>query len=210
MSRIIADVMEFKINSGKGTFECYGNTKGNIDRVQDRSVDGCFVKSIEAHKAAGTMPSMFWMHKNNELPVGVWTHMEEDSKGLLCVGKKVDGVQMSEEIYALAEQKAINKFSIGYRVISEKWNHEKSCNDLLEVDLKEVSWVNDIHACNQMSNLTAIKSVLSEGGLLSRKQLDELLRDYGLSNRQADRICAKYNPEIEPELTILEQMARLY
>lgn len=201
---IIADAIEVKVNKQKGTFECYANTKGNIDRAQDRTMDGCFTKSINNHSKSGTMPSMFWMHKNQDLPVGIWTHMEEDSTGLAMSGRKVDGVRMSEEIYLLAEAKSINKFSIGYNVINEKWNHNGNCNDLLEVDVKEVSWVNDIHACNQESNLTAIKSALDNGGLLSKAEMRELLRDYGLSKRETDRITAKYSPELSDDNEILK------
>lgn len=173
-------------------FTCYGNIKGNIDHALDRTLDGAYMKSIKQHKDNGTMPKMLWMHNAYETPVGKWVNMSEDSKGLFLEGQFAD-TEKGREIYLLMKDGALDSFSIGYRVIEEKWNSAKGCNDLIELDIKEVSWVT--MACNEESLLQSIKSKLEDGEHLTKSDLRNVLRDTGwFSKRQIERITADYNP----------------
>jgi len=204
-------VMDFKYDEGTGEFTCYANVKNIIDHVKDRTVDGCFVKSIERHKTNGTVPKMLWMHNPYELPTGTWLEMREDAKGLFMRGR-LSKAEMSRgpAIEILAKEGALDSFSIGYRTIEEKWNSLKGCNDLIEVDVKEVSWVN--FACNEASTLQSIKSHLEEGKLPTKAELRELLSSVGwLSKRQIERITAVYSPsdDIELEEVDLKQLGEI-
>ena len=189
-------VLEFKALSGDRTFSCYGNVKGNIDHALDRVVDGAYRDSVAAHKAAGTMPKFFWMHDRWSPPIGVWTKMEEDSKGLYLEGKFSD-TPRGDEIYKLYKDTALDSFSIGYSVQEEKWNSVLQCNDLLKISLKEISAVT--FACNEESRLVDIKSKLGEGKVLTKAELRELLESVpaGLSKRQIERITADYKPSTD-------------
>lgn len=183
------------LDSNKMEFECYGNTTGNIDHAYDRTLPGAYQKSIAEHKAAGTMPKMFWMHDPYQPPLGVWVDMEEDSHGLKMKGRFAN-TERGREIYELMKTGALDSFSIGYIVIDERWNSDKGCNDLIEIQVKEVSVVT--FACNEESLLTDIKSKLEDGELPTKRELQDILRKTGLSKRQAERITNKYKPE-EPE-----------
>lgn len=186
-------VLEFKALSGERTFSCYGNVKGNIDHALDRVVDGAYRDSIASHKAAGTMPKFFWMHNPWDTPVGVWTAMEEDSKGLYLEGK-FSNTPKGNELYELYKDNALDSFSIGYRVKDEKWNSTLGCNDLIKIDVREISAVT--FACNEESRLVEIKSKLGEGKVLTKAELRALLESVpaGLSKRQIERITADYKP----------------
>lgn len=186
-------VLEFKALSGDRTFSCYGNVKGNIDHALDRVVDGAYRDSIASHKAAGTMPKFFWMHNPWDTPVGVWTAMEEDSKGLYLEGR-FSNTPKGNELYELYKDNALDSFSIGYRVNDEKWNNTLGCNDLIKVDIREISAVT--FACNEESRLVDIKSKLGEGKVLTKAELRALLESVpaGLSKRQIERITADYKP----------------
>ncbi len=185
-------ITEFKMDKEKGTFSCYGNTKGNVDHALDRTVDGAYQKSIDNHMKNGTMPKMFWMHKSHDLPVGAWTLMREDTKGLYMEGK-MSQTTMGRDIEVLAKDKALDSFSIGYRVIKEQWNTTKQCNDLIELDIKEVSWVT--FACNEESLLQDIKTAMQDGKLPSKAELREVLKIAGVfSKREIERITVAYNP----------------
>lgn len=197
-------VTEFKYDSGTGEFSCYGNTKGNIDHAQDRTCDGAYQKSIDNHLSSGTTPKMLWMHNPYDLPVGKFTEMREDSKGLFLKGK-LSQTTMGKDIEILAKDGALDTFSIGYRVIEEKWNHEKQCNDLIELDIKEVSWVN--FGCNEESRLVGIKSKLEEGELPTQRELQKFLVENGLSNRQAEKIVNNYSIETKT-VDVFELMAK--
>ena len=196
-------VLDFKALSGDRTFSCYGNVKGNIDHAQDRVVDGAYRDSIAAHKAAGTMPKFFWMHNPWDTPVGTWTGMEEDSKGLYLEGKFAN-TPKGNELYELYKDGALDSFSIGYRVNDEKWNSQLGCNDLIKIDIREVSAVT--FACNEESRLVDIKTRLSDGKTLTKAELRLLLESIpaGLSKRQIERITADYNPSGEPDLSDLK------
>ena len=186
-------VLEFKALSGERAFSCYGNVKGNIDHALDRVVDGAYRDSIASHKAAGTMPKFFWMHNPWDTPVGVWTAMEEDSKGLYLEGK-FSNTPKGNELYELYKDNALDSFSIGYRVNDEKWNSSLGCNDLIKVDIREISAVT--FACNEESRLVEIKSKLGEGKVLTKAELRALLESVPacLSKRQIERITADYKP----------------
>ena len=201
-------VLEFKALSGERSFSCYGNVKGNIDHALDRVVDGAYRDSIAAHKAAGTMPKFFWMHDRWDTPVGVWTAMEEDSKGLYLEGKFAN-TPKGNELYELYKDNALDSFSIGYRVNDEKWNSSLGCNDLIKVDIREISAVT--FACNEESRLVEIKSKLGEGKVLTKAELRALLESVpaGLSKRQIERITADYKPSGEIDLDEVKGLLEL-
>lgn len=182
----------FKMDAETGTFTCYGNVKGNIDHARDRTLDGAYKKSIERHMKNGTMPKMFWMHNPYDLPVGKWVEMREDEKGLFLRGKLSD-TAMGRDIEVLAKDGALDSFSIGYIEVESRWNTEKQCNDLIELDIKEISWVT--FACNEESLLQDIKHRVDDGGIVTKADLREILKSTGLlSKRQIEKVTADYQP----------------
>ena len=190
-------ITDFKMDKDTGEFTCYGNVKGNIDHALDRTLDGAYQDSIDKHRANGTMPKMFWMHNKYGLPVGTWLEMKEDSKGLFMRGKLAK-TSMGTDIETLAKDRALDTFSIGYRVIEEKWNSDKRCNDLIKLDILEVSWVN--WGCNELSTLQEIKSHLEEGKLPTKAELREILDSVGwLSKRQIEKITGAYQPGVDED-----------
>ena len=197
-------VMEFKYDQESGEFSCYANVFNTIDHVKDRSVKGCFAKSIANHLARKTMPKMLWMHNPYGLPLGKWVEMREDEKGLFMRGK-LSKTTMGSDIEILAKDGALDSFSIGYIVHNEKRNSSLGCNDLLEVDVKEVSWVN--FACNEDSTLQDIKTSVDEGNTLTKAELREVLKSVGwLSKRSIERITAAYNPTDVNEIVELKAL----
>jgi HK97 family phage prohead protease len=201
MGKLTVPITDFKYSSETGQFSCYGNVKNIIDHAGDVTVDGAFVNSIQAHKLANTMPKMFWMHNPMELPLGAWVEMKEDEKGLFLEGK-LSATSMGRDIQILAKDGAVDSFSIGYSIIREQWS-DKGYNELLELNIVEISWVN--FACNEESRLETIKTKMDEGEIPTRRELEGILRESGLSKRKAEKIARKY----DPSENILEQMARL-
>lgn len=202
-------ITDFKYDTSSGEFTCYANTKHNKDHAGDRAMNGCYTKSIESHMKKGTMPKMLWSHNPSLLPVGAYTKMSEDAKGLKMTGK-LSATTMGKDIKILADDNALDSFSIGYREIDSKYNHDTGTNDLYELDIKEVSWVN--FACNEESLLQEMKSHIEDGELPTKRELQKLLRNNGLSKSQAEKITNAYDPtkgfadEVED---IFDQMAKL-
>lgn len=90
-----------------------------------------------------------------------------------------------------------DSFSIGYRVNDEKWNSQLGCNDLIKIDIREVSAVT--FACNEESRLVDIKTRIAEGQIVTKAELRLLLESVpvGLSKRQIERITADYKPSTD-------------
>ncbi|CAM0032921.1 head maturation protease [Vibrio phage D164] len=189
-------VSNVKVNSETGEFTCYGNVKGVVDHALDMTMNGAFADSVKSHKAAGSMPGMFWMHKSSELPVGVWTDMVEDSRGLKMTGR-LSKTTLGRDIEILAKDGALNKFSIGYYVDDEKWNAGGGFNELRKVDITEVSWVT--RACNEESVLLDIKSRMDEGKMPTKRELEKMLKESGFSSRQAKKVADCYKPAEESD-----------
>lgn len=206
MNKILTlGISDFKALGNTREFSCYGNVKNNIDHAQDRAVNGCYTDSIVRHKEEGTMPKFFWMHNPWEPPVGSWLDMKEDDVGLFMTGKFAN-TDRGNELYELYKDKALDSFSIGYKVIEEQYNQRLGCNDLIKIDIMEVSAVT--FACNEESRLVDIKSRLGNGGTLSKAELRLLLEQspVGLSKRQIERITADYKPTDEMQMDDIKVM----
>jgi len=207
MQKMQCTISNVKMDAETGEFTCYGNVKGNVDHALDKTMNGAYLESIKAHKSAGTMPQMFWMHKSHDLPVGVWLDMEEDAKGLKMRGR-LSKTALGSDIEILAKDGALNMFSIGYWVEDEKWNNE-GFNELHKIHVTEVSWVT--RACNEESVLLDIKSKMADGELPTKRELEKVLRDEcGFSKRQANSICNSYNPVVEEDMSEVAEMMKQF
>lgn len=116
---------------------------GNKDNDGDRLWKGCCAKSIvERGPASVTARKIAYLHTHNqEVPVGKFTKLEEQDKGLYYEGilSKVPYVQ--ETVKVQLKEQILNNHSIGYNYIPDKmsWNEEDMCWDIKELDLYEGS-----------------------------------------------------------------------
>lgn len=182
LKKAISAELQLKDASGSREFTGYGNTFNNKDLVGDITMPGAFAKSLEEHSTNGTMPQMFMYHDRTR-PVGVYTHMEEDEKGLRIEGRLTEGVRDSDEAYALMKDGALNSFSIGYHVIDEEYDSRLKANLLREVSLIEVSLVTV--PANPESLLESVKDAEGKPQI---RTAELALRDAGFSRREARAI----------------------
>lgn len=167
------------------TFSGYGSTFGNVDRVGDVVEKGAFAKSLDSHKSSGTMPAML-LHHDMHRPIGVWNKMEEDELGLSVEGKLTQGVRDADEAYALLKDGALHSMSIGYRVVREEYDRKSGVNHLHEISLHELSLV------TIPANAAAVVGgVKDEEGIPNIRELERVLREAGLSRREAKAFLAE-------------------
>lgn len=180
---------------GAREFEGYGSIFGNVDLGGDVVLPGAFKKSLSKHKADGSLPQMFWMHRPDQVP-GMWTDMSEDKKGLYVKGSLAD-TQLGNEIHTLLKMKAVRGLSIGYQTVESEFDKD-GVRKLKEVDLWEVSPVS--LAMNPMAKIDAVKSRLSAAGeyVPTEREFERLLRDAGCSRKLAEVMAAKFcnDPDI--------------
>lgn len=176
---------EVKATGEDGMIEGYGSVFGHKDSYDDVIAKGAFVASLKAHKAAGTMPAMLWQHDSSQ-PIGVWSDMVEDERGLKIVGKLAMETVKGKEAHALLKMGALNGLSIGF--MSKQWayDRETEVRTLTEIDLWEVSLVT--FPANEKARVTNVKSIET---LESIRDAEEILRERGFSKTEAVALVAK-------------------
>lgn len=178
--------LSIRATGDNGTLEGYGSVFGVRDTYDDVIASGAFVDSLKEHKAAGTMPAMLWQHDPGE-PIGVWTDMVEDEKGLRVIGKLALETVRGKEAHALLKLGALNGLSIGF--MSKQWSYDRETEirTLTELDLWEVSLVT--FPANGKARVTGVKS--SPDDINAPKDAERFLREAGISKADATALVAR-------------------
>ncbi len=124
----------------KGIISGYASFFDVIDHHQDRVAKGAFTKTLRAWRLLGRMPKMLWQH-DPKRPLGVWTHLHENDRGLYVEGRLVLGVKQADEAYLLLKEGVIDGLSIGFRTLSATRDKTSKARILLDIDLIEISLV---------------------------------------------------------------------
>ncbi|MEN6538702.1 MAG: HK97 family phage prohead protease [Mizugakiibacter sp.] len=179
-------VLSLKATGEDGTIEGYGSVFGVRDNWDDIIAKGAFAATLAAHKAAGTMPAMLWQHSADH-PIGVWTDMVEDEKGLYIKGQLVMDTVRGKEAHALLKAGAINGLSIGF--MSKQWAYDRDTDvrTLTEIDLWEVSLVT--FPANEKARVTNVKAAPDD--LATPKDAERILREAGFSKTDATAIVSR-------------------
>jgi len=127
-------------DAATGTVDGYGSVFGLLDRGGDIVLPGAFKTSIADWKRKKAMPPMLWQH-DPRMPVGVWTDIAEDEKGLRLKGQLVMDVPQAAAARALIAAGAVKGLSIGYRTVKDEIDRTTGARSLKQVDLWEVSLV---------------------------------------------------------------------
>jgi len=204
MDRLEVKFAADQIDVKTGEFAGYGAVFGNIDSHGDVIVPGAFGENLGEWSARGRLPSMKLMHgttmnpfSGDDLPIGKWSVMREDARGLYVEGK-LSGLDTDHgrRIYGLMKDGVLDGLSIGYRV--KKFTRGAGANQpkrqLEGVALLEVSLVDD--PSNDRARVSAIKSA-SE--IKTIREFEDFLRDVGkFSNAAAKAIAAGGFKAAEP------------
>ena len=169
-------------------FQGHGAVFGNVDLGGDIVMPGAFARSLAEHKAAGTMPLMFWMHQPDQVP-GVWLDMSEDKEGLAVHGELVD-TTLGRDVRTLLQKKAVRGLSIGYVPQQVGWDRHGN-RLLIELDLIEVSIVS--MGMNPLATIESAKARLSAAGeyVPTAREIEQVFRTMGCSKSVARHLTAK-------------------
>lgn len=149
---------KFAVNNSTRTLEGYGAVFSNVDSYGDVIRPGAFAKSLAAHIAAGTAPAMLFNHRAIDLPIGVWTSLEEDANGLKMEGSFLD-TTAGTDAYKCVKAGAISGLSIGFIVTAFDVERDGDVlrRFITEVDLIEVSVVN--FPANDLARVESVKMI---------------------------------------------------
>jgi HK97 family phage prohead protease len=180
------------------SFDGYGAVFKNIDSYNDVIEPGAFAQYLDDVKSGKQeWPAMLLQHggwgmnAEDMTPIGVYTSLEEDKKGLKVSGQFAD-TQRGIEAYKLLKMQprpAINGLSIGY--MAREWEivqkDKKQVRSIKTIDLFEISLVT--FPANGKARVGSVKSI---DELESLSEIEDYLRDAGgFSRNQAKGLIAR-------------------
>ena len=174
----------------EGSFSGYASLFGAPDLGHDIVERGAFAKSLRGRGAAGVR--MLFQHDPAQ-PIGVWTELREDERGLFVRGQLTTGVARGREILALLKSGALDGLSIGFRAVKARKEAATGLRRILEADLWEISVVT--FPMLPQARIAQVKGVLPTVRDFERW----LTRDAGLSRMQARVVIAKGFAELQRE-----------
>lgn len=121
-----------------GAFSGYASVFGKVDMAKDAVAAGAFRRSLRLKGPESVR--MLFQHDPNQ-PIGRWTEIREDARGLFVRGKLTSGVAKSQEILRLMRAGALDGLSIGFRTVRAKKDLGTGVRRILEADLWEISIV---------------------------------------------------------------------
>lgn len=206
----IACGFEVKVadDAEEGTFSGYGAVFDNEDRGGDLIKKGAFRESIRDAKKSGSWPSMLLDHggrlaymttTSDRMPIGIWTELREDDKGLYCEGKIAVDTARGAEVYTLLKMQprpALDGLSIGYKAKEFVYGTKPTepPRTLKKVELFEISLLT-----MPMNPLARVASVKGVDEIKTIREFEAFLRDEGgFSHAAARQIAARGFKSSEP------------
>ncbi len=178
--------IKFEAIKDDGNFAGYGSVFDNIDLTNDVIQRGAFLTSLQKFDDQKKMP-VLWQHDSTE-PLGVYTSIKEDSRGLFVEGRLNLDVQKAREAHSLLKQGAVTGLSIGYKV--KNYDILRSgVRVIKELDLFEISLVT--FPANDAARVTDVKAA----DIRTLRELEKVLRDAGLSRSDAKTIASGFQPK---------------
>lgn len=204
------------VDAKTGEFKGYGAIFANLDSHGDVIEPGAFKKSLSEWKSKGKLPSMKLMHGSalnpfgDDLPIGKYTKMEEDSRGLYVEGK-LSGLDTDHgrRIHGLMLDGVLDGLSIGYQVKAfVPGMGDEVRRRLQHLNLREVSLVDD--PSNDKARVTAVKAAVE---IKTIREFEKFLRDAGFSVAASKAIAscgfkASDEPRDEDEEALLALAAK--
>jgi HK97 family phage prohead protease len=192
---------EYKLSEATpGTFEGYASVFNVKDDNGDLILPGSFGRTLAASQASGRSVKMFVNHAgfatgtvtaNDLIPCGVWTALNQDSKGLEAKGRLIAlDTDRGKSMYAALKERALSDMSIGYKATN--FTRGTTAGDprrsISELSLYEISPV--FYPANPEARITSVASLMRGGDPRDIRFLERVLRDVGLSGREAKAVLA--------------------
>lgn len=142
--------------SEDGTFTGYGSVFGNVDSYGEIVAPGAFKKSLALIKASGDPVPALWQHRSGE-PIGGYTELSEDARGLKVAGFLVLEDPTAKRAHLYMQKRIVKGLSIGYYVRDSSYDEKTGIRTLKELDLVEISIVT--FPANAEAQVESVKSV---------------------------------------------------
>ncbi|NBA95513.1 HK97 family phage prohead protease [Pseudomonas sp. R5(2019)] len=185
--------IKFADGGAQGIFEGYASVFGVIDGDGDIIEPGAFAQALKTQSRA---VAMFFNHRRNEIPVGKWLDLAEDSKGLHVRGELTPGNPQSEALKAAMIHGTVGGMSVGFSAAK---------GDITSIatgySFRNVARLSEISVCTFPANEEATVSTLkSMDTIESIRDAESWLRDSaGLSKSEAQALIARIKSAVRSE-----------
>jgi HK97 family phage prohead protease len=130
--------ISFASVDARGVFEGYASLFNIADLGGDIVMPGAFAQTLQ--KTGPSDVKMLWQHDGKQ-PIGAWTSLIEDRRGLRVVGKLNLDVARAREALALMKQGALDGLSIGFRPVRVTRDKTNGLRRIHALELVEISLV---------------------------------------------------------------------
>lgn len=196
MDRLEVKFAPDQMDGATGDFSGYGAVFGNVDSYGDVIQPGAFKANLREWKREKKLPHMlaqhggFMMSDMDGIPIGVWTDMEEDDKGLFVKGRIINlDTDRGKTIYGAMKEGALDGLSIGY--MAKKFTLGTKPGEprrkLEAVDLVEVSVVT-----NPANGKARVANIKAADRVTTIREFEDFLRDAGGFSHAAAKAIASH------------------
>lgn len=185
--------IKFANGGAQGVFEGYASVFGVVDSDGDVIEAGAFADALKSQSRA---VAMFFNHQRNEIPVGKWLDLSEDSHGLHVRGELTPGNPQSEALKAAMMHGTVGGMSVGCSIAK---------GDMSTIatgfSFRKVSRLTEISVCTFPANEAATVSTLkSMDTIESIRDAESWLRESaGLSKSEAQALIARIKSAVRSE-----------
>jgi HK97 family phage prohead protease len=174
--------LDLKRVEADGSFSGYASVFNREDLGGDIVAPGAFAESLARRGTSGI--KLLFQHDANQ-PLGVWTTLEEDSRGLYAEGRLMrSSVSKAREVHALMQAGALDGLSIGFRTVKSRRDRATGVRRILQADLWEISIVT--FPLLPEARIASVKARPFSGAMPTERELERwLTRDAGLSRSEA-------------------------
>ena len=171
-----------ELEARDGRIAGYASVFGAVDLGRDAVERGAFEKSLETRGTGGIR--MLFQHDPAQ-PIGRWTNIREDARGLYVEGQVSTEVAKGREVLALLRNGGLDGLSIGFRTVRARKDARSGIRRIQEADLWEISVVT--FPMLPEARVTAVKA----GRLPTAREFERwLVRDAGLTRSEAKAVIA--------------------
>jgi len=185
--------IKFASGGAQGVFEGYASVFGVVDSDGDIIERGAFTQALKTQSRA---VAMFFNHRRNEIPVGKWLDLAEDSTGLHVRGELTPGNPQSEALKAAMIHGTVGGMSVGFSAAK---------GDITSIatgySFRNVTRLSEISVCTFPANEAATVSTLkSMEAIESIRDAESWLRESaGLSKSEAQALIARIKSAVRSE-----------
>lgn len=180
---------DIKFAQKEGSFSGYGSIFGNLDSKNDIIMPGAYDDVLKSGDPVSVYVNHGWLR--GELPVGSWSGLKQDTKGLFGDADLVMQMPSAVNAYWAMKSKLVNGLSIAF--LPDPATTERKMDGSRVIHrvkvLKEISIVTD--PANDQTRIVSVKFKEELDQCDSERDIERLLRDAGLGKWESKSVISR-------------------